>query len=129
MVYIINAQDCHSAALNLASIRNRLFTAVTRSKAWIRVLGIGSGMMSLIDEYEELKSRKFELEFTYPTEEQLEHLKIVHRDMTKQEMDRLRARERTVRDWVDDLESGNVSIEDFDDEIIEKLKKHIANLS
>ena len=127
MVYIINAQDCHSAALNLASIRNRLFTAVTRSKAWIRVLGIGSGMMSLIDEYEELKSRKFELEFTYPTDDQLKHLKIVHRDMTKQEIDRLRAREQTVRDWVDDLESGNVSVEDFDDEIIEKLKKHIAN--
>ncbi len=128
MVYIINAQDCHSAALNLASIRNRLFTALTRSKGWIRVLGIGSGMMSLKEEYKELRAHGHELTFTYPTEEQLEHLRIVHRDMSKQELDRLRARERTVRDWVDDLESGNVNIEDFDDAIIERLKKHIANL-
>lgn len=44
MVYIINAQDCHSAIRNLASIRNRLFTSITRSKAWVRVLGIGHGM-------------------------------------------------------------------------------------
>ena len=44
MVYIVNAQDCHSAAWNLASIRNRLFTAITRSKAWVRVLGVGNGM-------------------------------------------------------------------------------------
>jgi len=128
MVYIINAQDCHSAALNLASIRNRLFTALTRSKAWIRVLGIGSGMMSLVEEYDELRAHRFELSFTYPTEDQLEHLKVVHRDMSKQELARLRDRERTVRDWVDDLEAGNLSIEDFDDAIIERLKKHIANL-
>ena len=32
MVYIMNAQDCHSSALNLATIRNQLFTAITRSK-------------------------------------------------------------------------------------------------
>ena len=85
-------------------------------------------MMSLVEEYEELRARKFELSFTYPTEDQLEHLKIVHRDMSKQELARLRARERTVRDWVDDLEAGNLSIEDFDDAIIERLRKHIANL-
>ena len=36
MVYIINAQDCQSSAWNLASIRNRLFTAITRSKAYFR---------------------------------------------------------------------------------------------
>ena len=50
MVYIINAQDCHSTSANLATLRNRLFTAITRSKAWVRVLGIGAGMQSLINE-------------------------------------------------------------------------------
>ena len=64
MVYVINAQDCHAAARNLATIRNRLFTAITRSKAWIRVLGVGQDMARLIDEYQALKSRGFELQFT-----------------------------------------------------------------
>lgn len=40
MVYIVNAHDCESG-WNLATIRNQLFTAITRSKAWVRVLGVG----------------------------------------------------------------------------------------
>ena len=51
MVYIINADDCHSAVFELARIRNRLFTAITRSKAWVRVLGVGPRMKDLIREY------------------------------------------------------------------------------
>ena len=67
MVYIINAQDCHSTSANLATLRNRLFTAITRSKAWVRVLGIGENMQSLINEYNILHSKNYELHFRYPT--------------------------------------------------------------
>ena len=115
MVYIINAQDCHSAARNLASIRNRLFTAITRSKAWIRVLGIGSGMAELIKEYETLKARNFELQFTYPTAKQREQLRIVHRDMTAEERERLASSQKSVVDLVRDLESGTIRAEDLDE--------------
>lgn len=127
MVYVINAQDCHAAARNLASIRNRLFTAITRSKAWVRVLGIGEGMERLIDEYHELKSRAFRLEFTYPTKEQRERLRIIHRDLSAQEERRLRNRESLVRELVRDLESGDASIEDFDRSLISVLKKHVGS--
>ena len=121
MVYIINAQDCHSAARNLASIRNRLFTAITRSKAWIRVLGIGSDMAELIKEYETLKARNFELQFTYPTAKQREQLRIVHRDMTEEERKRLASRQKSVVDLVRDLESGTIRAEDIDE--IERLRE------
>ena len=77
MVYVINAQDCHARG-NLASLRNRLFTALTRSKAWIRVLGVGDDMEELKQEYEKLKARNFELKFTYPTQEQREQLRVIH---------------------------------------------------
>ena len=86
MVYIINAQDCHSASFNLATIRNRLFTGITRSKAWVRVLGVGDGMQALFDEFEELKEKGFELEFTYPTAEQRKKLRIVHREATDEQI-------------------------------------------
>ena len=115
MVYIINAQDCHAGARNLASIRNRLFTAITRSKAWIRVLGIGNGMAELIKEYETLKARNFELQFTYPTAKQREQLRIVHRDMTAEERKRLASRQKSVVDLVRDLESGTIRAEDLDE--------------
>lgn len=123
MVYIINAQDCHSAAWNLARIRNRLFTAITRSKAWVRVLGVGDSMLQLIKEYETLKEKNFELSFRYPTEEQRKQLKIIHRDLTSDERKRLETREKGLGDLVADLEAGNIHPEDLDEGLKEKLRK------
>jgi superfamily I DNA and RNA helicase len=123
MVYIVNAQDCNSSVRNLASIRNRLFTAITRSKAWVRVLGVGSGMRQLMREYNRLKDQNFELHFTYPTKEQREQLKIVHRDMTIAERKRLKSREKDLLDLIADLESGSVHPDDLDDRVTSKLKE------
>lgn len=125
MVYIINAQDCHSELRNLASLRNRLFTAITRSKAWIRVLGVGAKMEALIKEYEELKRQSFELRFTYPTREQREQLRIVHRDMTTQEYKRLENSQKNLEALIEDIESGNVHLEDLDGKTLDKLRSII----
>ena len=120
MVYIINAQDCYSA-WNLANIRNRFFTAVTRSKAWVRVLGVGRGMKELIKEYEKLKDKNFELRFIYPTSEQRNQLRIIHRDMTGKERSKLRQHERHIADFFRALETGKVHLEDLDEELVAKL--------
>ena len=123
MVYVINAQDCHAEAGNLASLRNRLFTALTRSKAWIRVLGVGGGMGALKQEYEKLKERDFELKFTYPTQDQREQLRIIHRDITQAEQERLKSGQRSLDGLLGDIESGALHIEDLDEELISRLKK------
>ena len=128
MVYIINAQDCHTSAYNLARLRNRLFTAITRSKAWIRVLGIGTNMRSLIDEYEMLKSSDFELRFRYPTEDEREQLRIVHKDMSEKALAHLRKRDRTLSDLVSDLEAGDVNVQDLNKDLVEKLLQHFENI-
>lgn len=54
MVYIVNAQKCVNS-LQRRSDRNALFTAVTRSKGWVKVLGYGEDMMVLQEEFEEIK--------------------------------------------------------------------------
>ena len=123
MVYIINGQDCHSATWNLAGIRNRLFTAITRSKAWVRVLGFGEGIKRLTEEFRELKKKDFELHFRYPTEEERQHLKIVHRDMTAEEKKRIGTRERGLASLIEDLEAGKIHPEDLDDALIRKLNE------
>ncbi len=123
MVYIINAQDCHSASRNLASIRNRLFTAITRSKAWVRVLGIGSAMNALIQEYERLNNQNYVLKFTYPTKEQREQLQIIHRDMTTAESKQLQKYRQSISDLLKDLDSGKVYREDLDESMRAKLKE------
>ncbi|MDD2539974.1 MAG: ATP-binding domain-containing protein [Desulfuromonadaceae bacterium] len=127
MVYIINAQDCHSSAWNLASIRNRLFTAITRSKAWVRVLGVGMGMHLLTQEFERLKNHNFELQFFYPTPEQRKQLMVIHRDVSTEERKRLVEREKGLADLITDLEAGIVYPEDLDEGLMTKLKKLLAN--
>ena len=114
MVYIINAQDCHSAAWNLSTIRNRLFTAITRSKAWVRVFGVGDGMDALIQEYMEVSKRDFELTFTYPTGQEREQLRIIHRDMTEAEGKKLGKYRTTMQSLVADLDSGKADPADLD---------------
>ena len=127
MVYIINAQDCHSSARNLATIRNRLFTAITRSKAWIRVLGVGPEMKALEREYERLRRHDFELQFTYPDAEQREQLRIVHRDMSTEERKRLESRQQSLDDLLRDIESGDIHIEDLREQTVAKFKEFLGS--
>jgi superfamily I DNA and RNA helicase len=124
MVYIINAQDCFSAFLprDLARVRNRLFTAITRSKAWVRVLGVGSQMAALKEEFERVKDAEFTLRFNYPTEEERKEITVVNRDMSKTEKDRLDQKQHTLIDLLESLESGETFIEDYPDDVVKKLQ-------
>ncbi|MYB40362.1 AAA family ATPase [Candidatus Saccharibacteria bacterium] len=112
MVYVINAQDCNLPTMNLASIRNQLFTAITRSKSWIRVLGVGSHMDSLIEEFQRLKEANFVLRFHYPTSEQRENLRIVHRDMGGADQATGQGRQPEIQMLLQDWEAGNIEAED-----------------
>jgi superfamily I DNA and RNA helicase len=127
MVYIINAQDCESSAWNLARIRNRLFTAITRSKAWVRVLGIGDGMRRLEGEFERLKKSDFELRFRYPTRQERNQMMIVHRDISAEDRARLSAGERSLRELVSALESGSIYPDDLDSSVLERLRGFLTS--
>jgi superfamily I DNA and RNA helicase len=75
MIYVVNADECFSG-LELARKRNILFTAMTRSKAWLRVIGCGENMKVLEDEYMRVRQKNFALEFRYPTEEERQHMNL-----------------------------------------------------
>ncbi|MFZ5808048.1 MAG: DEAD/DEAH box helicase [Chloroflexota bacterium] len=121
MVYVINAQECDGSQGGLASLRNRLFTAITRSKAWVRVLGYGSRMENLIKEFDKLKNNSFRLDFVYPTDDMLEKIRIVHRDLSLQERKRLESKLSEVEQIVKALENGEISPEDIPPETRRKL--------
>lgn len=122
MVYIINAQDCFDSFDELARIRNRLFTAITRSKAWVRVVGVGKQMQGLIDEYEKVKDAAYSLKFTYPTEEQKKYLNIVNRDMTVEEKNKIKKGKNDFSSLIEDLESGKIYLEDLGVDQVLRLK-------
>ncbi len=131
MVYIINAQDCYSHPvfkdLDLIKRRNILFTAITRSKAWVRVYGIGASMDSLIYEFHEVKRRDFVLQFKYPTIDEIQKMNIISRDLTKEDELKFGEEIRMLNDIqsiVERIKSGNGNIEDYPQHlqlIIQKL--------
>ena len=123
MVYVINAQECNTSDKGLSSLRNRLFTAITRSKAWVRIIGYGPQMQGLINEFSALKQRGFVLDFCYPNDALLGKLRIVHRDLSSKERRIIEQKKNHLVDLVDSLESGELHLEDFDEVAREKLRK------
>lgn len=128
MVYVINAQDCFGAFLprDVARVRNRLFTAMTRSKAWVRVLGVGKAMEALKAEFQKAKEENFSLRFVYPTEEERKTMMTVNRDMSKAEQDRNNKRRINFAEIIESLDSGESFIEDYPDELVKKLEAFLA---
>jgi len=121
MVYVIDGQNC---ATNNASARSRniLFTAITRSKAWVRVIGIGSNMQHLVEEYNKIKSHDFKLIFKYPNKKIRETLNIIHRDKSKFEEEKIEKRVSDISDLLKDIKSGKMYKEDIPKELLEELK-------
>jgi superfamily I DNA and RNA helicase len=122
MVYIINAHDCfrsHSKSV-LALNRNRLFTAITRSKAWVRVLGVGARMDGLKAEWEQLASHGYKLAFKYPTAEEKAEMRLINIDPAPRRRRKAPKAERASIDSVlEGIARGNIDPES----LIEQIKR------
>lgn len=125
MVYIINAHDCFDALIPsyLTLVRNQLFTAITRSKAWVRILGVGEKMAALISEYERIKASEFTLSFLYPDEEKRKELRIINRDMTKDERTKVAKSLSDLSSVLEAIDSGELKIEDLPPKVRQRLKR------
>lgn len=97
MVFVLDSEYCASG-VELIKKRNILFTAITRSRGWVRVMGVGSSMQILLDEFDKIKAKEYRLEFSIPTEEQLAKMRTIYRDVSDDEM-------RKVADFGKMLES------------------------
>lgn len=122
MVYIINAQSCYDSSFDMAKIRNQLFTAITRSKAWVRVLGVGENMEGLISEYQAVKEHHFTLDFVYPTKLQRDHMNIVNRDMSNAEKNKVTKSKGNLTSLINELENGQIYLQDLGEEQVARLR-------
>ena len=121
MVYIVNTESCYNSMHNLAKIRNQLFTAITRSKAWVRILGVGENMRKLIQEYSKVKQHDFTLDFIYPTKSEREKLNIVNRDISNEEQKEIIKSKKNMDNLIKALENNKIFIDDLDENQIEYL--------
>lgn len=121
MVYVLHAEFCHSG-IEMGKKRNTLFTAITRSKCWVRLFGIGPSMEALAAEADGVRDRDFVLQFDYPDREQLEHLARVHRDMTDEERGDLNRKIRNLDEIITAMMQGDLPYESLPLDVRKKLE-------
>jgi len=120
MIYVIDANLCFSGP-ELIRKRNILFTAMTRSKAWLRVIGCGKDMSSLVAEYERVKQEGFSLNFKYPSKEERESMNRVNRDMSPKQLNSIEKEKKIRKERIEAALTLKDEIE-LTQEQVEKLK-------
>lgn len=124
MVYIINAQDSFSGWNKSATalVRNRLFTAITRSKAWVRVLGIGPSMDGLINEWNTLRLNDYKLKFRYPTAAEKQELRLINKELSGSKRAKYKKLEMQQELLLQAAERGEIDVDHMISEL-QKFKK------
>ena len=68
VVFVLNSDFCEQN-YGVKNRRNILFTAITRSRAWTYILGVGSNMEKISSELVKIRKANFSLNFHYPSRE------------------------------------------------------------
>lgn len=110
MVYVVGADYCQGG-FNLGRKRNILFTAITRSRAWVRVSGVSQRMTALSEEYQSIAEDGFELKFRYPTATQLRKIRTLHRDRSADEITEIEQDLDGLSRLLQRVETGQISID------------------
>jgi superfamily I DNA and RNA helicase len=119
MVYVVNAEYC-ADGMELIKLRNILFTSITRSRAWVRICGVGEKMDQIQKEYNNCMSNDYDLCFRIPTAEELRTARRVNRERTMTEKRLLEDTKSNINELITNLEKGTV-----DSELLPELNKLI----
>lgn len=126
MVYVMDSHLC-AGGHELIKKRNALFTAVTRARAWVRLCGVGQEMALIHAEVERVKEENFTLSFVWPTDEALEKMRKLHRELTSEEK-RIRDRgKKSASELVDLITKGHLDPDELPQEMLEKLREILAS--
>lgn len=109
MVYILNADYC-AQNIELRKVRNILFTAITRSRAWVRICGVGDGIDILLNETKHCTDKGYALEFKIPTEAELKKMNLIHRDRTEQEIREMKNASKMAKDLSRLIKEGKIDV-------------------
>lgn len=82
MVYVA---DCEygTGGTNKVTRRNTIFTAITRSRAWVRATGVGVNFAALKKEIDHVSGNEWKLDFNIPAPGELQHLRTVNRERSR----------------------------------------------
>ena len=69
-------------------------------------------MEQLRTEIESIQNSDYRLKFRIPTDEELDHMRKIHRELTASEQDRAKGAERGLRSVIEALDRGEISLDD-----------------
>jgi superfamily I DNA and RNA helicase len=127
MVYILDCQYCFGG-LGLIRKRNILFTALTRSRAWVRLFGYGDDMQRLCAEFIKVREHAYHLQFTVPSAETLSRLRRLHRDRPPEDEKRLKNLTSNVDLLLDLMAQGEIEPEDLPPSLVERLQNLLGKM-
>lgn len=122
MVYAIDSQHAASG-FNSVTRRNTLFTAITRSRAWVRITGWGEGMELIAAETENVVEKNFQLQFKIPTVAELAELRHIHRDRPESEEVAIKTATAGVTAFLEAVENGDMDLYDLPPALRTKLAR------
>jgi len=79
-------------------------------------------MESLSTEVRRVVDNDYKLKFTVPTTDQLEHMRRIHRDRTREELEDAEKLEQTLEKFAELAERGELSLEQLPLPLREKLR-------
>jgi superfamily I DNA and RNA helicase len=125
MVYAIDAQ--HAAQhFNAVTRRNTLFTAITRSRGWVRITGFGEQVNAIATETQSVIDHGFKLSFTIPTAAELQTLRHIHRDRPPEEEESVKKATAGLSAFLEALDRGDIDLLDLPPELrtgLERLRE------
>jgi superfamily I DNA and RNA helicase len=112
MVYAVDSQYA-ARTFNEITRRNTLFTAITRSRAWVRIVGYGSEMTSIRTEAETVAANSFQLRFPIPDPPQLARMRHLYRVRPAAEEEKVREATAGLQTFLDAYQRGEIGFYDL----------------
>jgi superfamily I DNA and RNA helicase len=127
VVYVMDADFCASG-IELIKKRNILFTGITRSRGWVRVCGCGDGMKILLAEFNKLKAKNFQLDFTIPTLLELQKMRTLYRDITSDDRRKAADLKKAFDKLPDNEEEANAVLQALPKEFRDRILRTLTQL-
>lgn len=123
MVYLADAEyGCLQS--EIVQARNVLFTAITRSRAWIRISGIGNGMDRIKKEIEKCQRNDYALKINIPPKEEIRALNLLNKG-NKNEEQKIKKVENAADALIEALRDSGINTSDIPqiNDLIDLLSK------
>lgn len=122
MVYALDAQYA-ARGTNTIQRRNILFTAITRSRAWVRITGWGDDMAVIKEELAAVRDRDFQLEFVVPTAEEIAQMRREHKDRSQAELQSLKKATTNLKSLLSVVEEDRLDLSELPEELRHRLRR------